>query len=50
MDSNCQQGTMEAGGGSIMMRAVFTWHGLGPLVKVNKLLTRNSYVQLGDYF
>lgn len=46
MDPNCQQGTVQAGGGSIMVWAVFTWHGLGPLVQLNRSLTGNGYVQL----
>lgn len=35
MDPSCQQGTVQAGGGSIMVWAVFTWHGLGSLVQLN---------------
>ena len=50
MDPSCQQGTVQAGGGSIMLWAVFTWNGLGPLVKLNQSLTGKDYVQLlGDH-
>lgn len=50
MDPSCQQGTVQAGGGSIMVWGVFTWTGLGPLVKLNGSLTGNAYVELlGDH-
>ncbi|GIY17379.1 transposable element Tc1 transposase [Caerostris darwini] len=50
MDPNCQQGTVQAGGGSVMVWAVFSWHGLGPLVRLDRTLTGNAYVQLlGDH-
>lgn len=50
MDPSCQQGSVQAGGGSIMMWAVFTWNGLGPLVQLHWSLTGNGYVQLfGDH-
>ncbi len=50
MDPSCQQGTVQAGGGSIMVWAVFTWGGLGLLVQLNGSLTRNDNVELlGDY-
>ena len=40
---------MQAGGGS-MVWSVFTWNGLGPLIQLNGLLTRNDYVDLlGDH-
>ncbi|KFM68178.1 Transposable element Tcb2 transposase, partial [Stegodyphus mimosarum] len=46
MDPSCQQGTVQAGGGSIMVWAVFTWHGLVPLVQLNRSLTGKEYLQL----
>lgn len=50
MDPSCQQGTVQAGGGSIMVWAVFNWHGLGSLIKLNQSLNGRGYVQLfGDY-
>ena len=50
MDPSCQQGTVQAGGGSVMVWGVFTWNGLGPLVQLNRSLTANGYVQLlGDH-
>ncbi|GBN49151.1 hypothetical protein AVEN_48611-1 [Araneus ventricosus] len=36
MDPSCQQGAAQVGGGSIMVWAVFTWHRLGPLAKLNQ--------------
>ena len=50
MNASCQQGTVQAGGGSVMVWGVFIWNGLGPLVQLNRSLTANGYVQLlGDH-
>ena len=50
MDPSCQQGTVQAGGGSILVWGVFTWHELGPLVHLNTSLTGDRYVTLlGDH-
>jgi hypothetical protein len=50
MDTSCQQGTMQSGGGSILVWGVFIWHGLIPLVRLNTSLTGNPYVALlGDH-
>ncbi|GBO17372.1 hypothetical protein AVEN_68729-1 [Araneus ventricosus] len=38
MDASCQQGTVEAGGSSIMVWAVLTWQGLSPIVKLNPII------------
>ncbi|KAJ8892671.1 hypothetical protein PR048_005252 [Dryococelus australis] len=32
VDISCQQGNMQADGGSVMVWSLFTWHGLDPLV------------------
>ena len=39
MDPSCQQGTVQAGGGSILVWSVFSWYGLGPLVRLNTPFT-----------
>ena len=44
MDPYCQQGTVSAGGGSIMLRVAFTWSGLDTLVKLDKSLAGNDYL------
>jgi hypothetical protein len=46
----CQQGTVQAGGGSILVLGVFTWHGLGLLLRLNMSLNGDCYVALfGDH-
>ncbi|GBL75452.1 hypothetical protein AVEN_194631-1 [Araneus ventricosus] len=50
VDLSYQKGAVEACGGSIIEWAVFTWHGLGPVVKLKQSLTGNYYVELlGDH-
>jgi hypothetical protein len=46
MDPSCLNGTMQAGGGSILVLGVFTWHGLGPLLHLNMSLTSDCYFAL----
>jgi hypothetical protein len=48
MDPTCQQDTVQAGGGSILVWGVFTWLQLGPLVHLNASLTGDRYVTLLD--
>ncbi|KAJ8893401.1 hypothetical protein PR048_005992 [Dryococelus australis] len=51
MDPSCQQGTVLAGGRSIMVQGVFTRHRLGPLVHAPPKLNGNYYkTLLGDHF
>ena len=47
IDPSCQQGTVQAGDGSILVWGVFSWHGLGPVVHLNMSL---SISLLGDHF
>lgn len=44
MNSSCQQGTVEAGGDSIMVSGILTWLELDALVCLNMLLTGNYCV------
>ncbi|GBM50916.1 hypothetical protein AVEN_64288-1 [Araneus ventricosus] len=46
MDPSCQQGAAQVGGGSIIVWAVFTWHRLGPMAKLNQSWNGNCYVRL----
>ena len=42
--------TVQAGGGSVLVRGVFSWRGLGPMVHLNTSLTGAHYVLLlGDH-
>ena len=34
MDPSCQQGTVQAGGGSVMVWSVCSWHDMGPLLRL----------------
>lgn len=50
MNSSCEQGTVQAGGGSVMVWGVFTCHGLGLLIHSTTSLTSGHYVELlGDH-
>ncbi|GBL93568.1 hypothetical protein AVEN_63702-1 [Araneus ventricosus] len=36
MDPTCQQGTVQAGGGSVMVWGVYSWHDMGHPIRLNK--------------
>ncbi|KAI4882134.1 hypothetical protein NFI96_007378 [Prochilodus magdalenae] len=46
MDPSCQQSHVQAAGGSILVWHVFSWQGLGQLVRLNMSLTGVYYVSL----
>ncbi|GFV53113.1 transposable element Tcb2 transposase [Trichonephila clavipes] len=46
MDLTCQQGTIQAGGGSVMVWGVCSWHDMGPLICLDTTLTCDSYVRI----
>ena len=50
MDPSCQQGTVQAGGGSILVWDLFLCHGWSPLVCLNIPLTSSHLLSLlGDH-
>jgi transposase len=46
MDPACQQGIVQAGGASVMVWGVCSWHALGPLVRLETTLTGARYVSI----
>ncbi|GFU90770.1 DDE_3 domain-containing protein [Trichonephila clavipes] len=50
MDPTCQQGTVQAGGGSVMVWGECSWRDMEPLIRLNTTLTSDRYVSiLSDY-
>ncbi len=39
MDTSCLVSTVQAGGGGLMVWVIFSWHTLGPLVRIEHCLT-----------
>ncbi|GFY14820.1 transposable element Tcb2 transposase [Trichonephila clavipes] len=49
-DPTCQQGTVQAGGGSVMVWSVCGWHDMRPLIRLDTTLIDDKYVSiLFDY-
>ncbi|MBJ5103516.1 transposase [Salmonella enterica subsp. enterica serovar Agona] len=48
MDPSCQQGTLQAGGGGILVWGLFRWTEMGPLVRVTSSLTGQRYREILD--
>ena len=46
MDPTCQQGTVQAGGGSVMVWGVCSWRDMGPLIRLDTTLTGDRYVSI----
>ncbi|GFT12213.1 transposable element Tcb2 transposase [Trichonephila clavipes] len=46
MDPTCQQGTVQAGGGSVMVWGVFIWRDMGPLIRPHTTLAGDRYVSI----
>ncbi|GFX28986.1 transposable element Tcb2 transposase [Trichonephila clavipes] len=46
MDPTCQQGTVQAGGGSMIVRGVYSWRDMGPLIRLDTTLTGVRYVSI----
>ncbi|GFQ76504.1 uncharacterized protein TNCT_95561 [Trichonephila clavata] len=50
MDITCQQGTVQAGGGPVMVWGVCSWRDVGLLIRLDTTLTGDRYVSiLSDY-
>ncbi|GFW81906.1 transposable element Tcb2 transposase [Trichonephila clavipes] len=46
MDPTCQQGTVQAGGGSVMVWGVCSWWDMGPMICLDTTLTSDRYVSI----
>ncbi|GFX67715.1 transposable element Tcb2 transposase [Trichonephila clavipes] len=46
MDSVYQQGTVQAGGGSVMVRVVCSWRDMGSLLRLDMTLLSDRYVSI----
>ncbi|GFW75217.1 transposable element Tcb2 transposase [Trichonephila clavipes] len=46
MDPTCQQGTVQAGGGSVIVWGVGSWSDMGPLIRLDTILTGGRYVSI----
>ncbi|GFQ70695.1 transposable element Tcb2 transposase [Trichonephila clavata] len=46
MDSTRQRATVEAGGGSVMLRDVCSWRDKRPLIRLDTTLTGDRYVSI----
>nr|KAF6336825.1 hypothetical protein mMyoMyo1_012044 [Myotis myotis] len=43
MHPTCMSTTLQAGGGSVMVWGMFSWHDLGPLIHVEQCLNSTTY-------
>ncbi|GFS47135.1 uncharacterized protein TNCV_2053161 [Trichonephila clavipes] len=46
MDPTCQQGTVQAVGGSMMVWGLCTWQDMGSLIRLDTTLIAESYVSI----
>ncbi len=46
MDPSCLVSTVQAGGGSLMVWGIFSWHTLGPLVPIEHRLNATAYLSI----
>ncbi|GFW20200.1 transposable element Tcb2 transposase [Trichonephila clavipes] len=46
MDPTCQQGTVQAGGCSVMVRGVCSWRDRGPVIRLDTTVTGDRYVSI----
>ncbi|GFU84915.1 transposable element Tcb2 transposase [Trichonephila clavipes] len=44
IEPTCQQGTVHAGGGSVMVWGVCSWHDMEPMIRVDTTLTGDRYI------
>ena len=48
MEPACQQGTVQAGGGSVMVWGVCSCSDMGPLISLDMTLTGDMYIHILD--
>ncbi len=46
MDPSCLVSTVQAAGGGVMVRGIFSWHTLGPLVPIEHHLNATAYLSI----
>ncbi len=46
MDRSSLVSTVQAGGGGVMVRVIFSWHTLGPLVPIEHGLNATAYLSI----
>ncbi|GFT84928.1 transposable element Tcb2 transposase [Trichonephila clavipes] len=46
METTCQQRTVQAGGASVLVWGVCSWHAMGPLIRLDRILTGERYVRI----
>ncbi|GBM80663.1 hypothetical protein AVEN_209857-1 [Araneus ventricosus] len=46
MELTCQQGTVQSGGASAIVRDVCSWHDMGPLIPLETTLTGDRYLSI----
>nr|KAF6387344.1 hypothetical protein mMyoMyo1_007853 [Myotis myotis] len=46
MHRTCMSTTLQAGGGSVMVWGMFSWHDLGPLIHVEQCLNSTTYLSI----
>ncbi len=46
MDPSCFVSTVQAAGGGVMVRGMFSWHTLGPLVPIEHNLNATAYLSI----
>ncbi|GFW81717.1 transposable element Tcb2 transposase [Trichonephila clavipes] len=49
MDLTCQQGTVQAGGGSVMVWGVCSWRDMGSLIRPDTTLTGDRYEHSSEF-
>ncbi len=46
IDPSCLVSTVQAGGGGVMVRGIFSWHTLDPLVPIEHRLNAIAYLSI----
>ncbi len=46
MDSSCLVSTVQAGGGGVIVKGIFSWHTLVPSLPIEHLLNTTAYLSI----